>query len=1231
MATLLALAASLVALATATMAQTDPPTGGGDWVVSDTSFYDVDYTLSGNLTVNESGKLRLDNMTLSVRSPWDGALTIFVEEGSELTLTSVRVLSTDPDLHYFFIGHGTVTIIDSDLRDLASNEARYNSYDTIAGGVQIYNSSSRLIGSRFHHSQRINVYVSYASPEIRDCQFTDTEYVASYIQYRYSYNFYYGYINGYYTDATGLYLDHSSPNITGCEFRNNGIASSALPFYSTTYSANGVLTFGRGILAYESSPNITGCEFDSNGAQPEYSGGRRYVSGVYQYFYDYLFYDDPVEGGIACWGPTAHPMVNDSYFRTNDVFGICGFNRAYPTWVDRSQITGTRFIIDSSVFSPSAGIYVDEGSGRMTVANTTFSTNLVVANIYTQYGPGVTLFNYSNSDNVVTNGYNVYLGEGKHLIQDSFLDGRPSLLTNLNIGYARNVIKVTILESRLLGASYGIYTTNYNGVDIFMANSTVGATTSATFYLQSTDVDCVNCTLSPLRVEGASYGRGSTVRIMYYLSIEVTWQNLMPIPEAFVQVFNASSEFVYGGISDENGTIGPLIVASKVIMLSYSSQLEYSNSPLYIQAYSSGLQSGKEKFVFITNLDVRVRIRDWEEPNIYLFSPSNGHAQRHTSLEIRGMSTDVGAGLNATYVSKDGQNWQEASGEEQTWTTVLELAEGVHDIKIKAVDKADNEKVEVIYGIIIDLTPPVLEVLDPVKAVWATSAENYTIRGRVSDDVKLASLIINRQVIAVSPDGSWAYLSDIHSGSNEFRITAKDHVGNMAEVVKEIVRDSTVPKLILTSPEDGLWTNISQVEVKGITELGATIRVNGEPTPTFGGRFAVSIFLTEGENRIIVDAVDRAKNIMRVVRLVHLDSIAPVLRIENPQGDMLTNEPMLAIRGHLDDPSVENVVVNGLLVPIQAKAFAKDIRLDEGINVITIEAWDSAQNHATRNFLVTLDTRAPELTVTEPGLSVVTTERTVRIRGRVDPDATFIMWGEPSPPGFDPVNIIRLENTFRYDEYPLVEGINVIHLEAEDDVGNLATVTIVVHYDLVPPKLVIYPMVEDTTSEIIEVRGILVDGEEVRVKGVPVVLGPSGEFSEPVYLVRGKNAIRVVAEDEAGNRYVETINVTRTSVEPPPEGILGAGVGISALLVVIMLVLGMAILYPGARGQALEPEALMGEPIIVRDEEEVELPAAPEEEAPVAEEEPERPRRPLPPPPPDHRDQPDSPPTPPWR
>jgi len=1244
---LLVLAATLVALAASSAAQTDPP-ASGNWIVQDNTFWDEDLVMTGNITVENGGALRLDNMTLTMAGDRDGGIHIFVEAGSSLEVTNVNIRSSNANIHYWFECRGKVVFDGANVRDVAANTSRWSSWDTITGGVQIYDGTSVLRNSDFHDSQRINVYVSNCNPEITNCNFYNAEYVSTYSSYMYSYSI--GrYVYGWYVDATGLYLETADPNITLCSFSNNGLRNSALPFYSTSYPYNQVATYGRGILAHDSSPNIIQCEFQLNGDQP----ADRNVAGVQQIFMEVIYYNDYApEGGLVCVG-TAHPMVYQSSFLTNDVFGIYGVDGGYPSLVESCRIDGNRYLRGSNVLSPSAGIQVDGGSGTMVVANSTAASNLVLANVYVEQ-ISLRLINFTNSNNVVNGAYNIYVGSGKHYFEDCLLDGRPELQMNVYLGYSRSgTPKLRFENCRLLGGSYGLYASNYNGAQVTFANSTISNTGQATFYLSSTNVDCINCTISPLRVDFNSWGRGSSVRIMYFLEIQVTWQNDKPVPGAFVQVFNASKDFVYGDIADENGTIGPIVVTSRTIQGSYGQETEFSNSPLYMSAYSSGLKSKEAKHVFNMNLDVRVLIRDDVAPSIYVFTPEPGHPQNTTSLQVRGMSTDVGAGINATYISLDGVEWDLVSINMQTWETMLELTEGSHTIHIKSVDEAGNIATEEIEGVTIDLTPPLLEVVDPVKDVWYTSSENYTLRGRVNGQV---SLIINRQEVEVAPDGSWRSTQEIHSGINEFIITATDHVRNSYIIRKSIVRDSTEPKLILTSPEEGLWTNISQIEVKGITELGATVLVNGDPLPTFDGRFASNIFLTEGANLVIVEAVDKANNLKRVERWVHLDSIPPSLQVESPRADALVSKRYLPVTGTIDDPTVTHVIVNGLLVPVVDQTFFKEFRLDEGDNPIVIEVWDGARNYVSRMYMIVLDTTPPQLDLDEPEAGLETMDPTVRIRGHVDADVDMVIWGEPVHDSFDIINLVRLSNTFRFDQYPLVRGVNTIHLEAVDEVGNVATLTFQVIYDLDPPSLMVSPMVERTTREVVTVSGILLGGSEIRIAGVPGVLGPNGEFTESVHLKTGRNDLRIVAFDEAGNRVETTINITRTAIEPPPEGIAGAGIAMSLALVLIMLVIGMAIIFPGIKGGTIEPEAMVGEPIIVDEQGEV---IESSEAAPVSTGLPQTPpwqdpdgggppspppddRRPLPPPPEGYQPPPQQqeappqegtglPPKPPWR
>ena len=95
MVALIGMAAALVTIAATSAAQTDPP-ASGSWTVQDVTYWDEDLTMTGNLSVNSSGTLKLESMTLIMAGPSDGDLQIFVEAGSSLELVVVYVRSSDP-------------------------------------------------------------------------------------------------------------------------------------------------------------------------------------------------------------------------------------------------------------------------------------------------------------------------------------------------------------------------------------------------------------------------------------------------------------------------------------------------------------------------------------------------------------------------------------------------------------------------------------------------------------------------------------------------------------------------------------------------------------------------------------------------------------------------------------------------------------------------------------------------------------------------------------------------------------------------------------------------------------------------------------------------------------------------------------------------------------------------------------------------------------------------------
>ncbi|MBX5495398.1 MAG: matrixin family metalloprotease, partial [Bryobacteraceae bacterium] len=118
------------------------------------------------------------------------------------------------------------------------------------------------------------------------------------------------------------------------------------------------------------------------------------------------------------------------------------------------------------------------------------------------------------------------------------------------------------------------------------------------------------------------------------------------------------------------------------------------------------------------------------------------------------------------------------------------------------------------------------------------------------------------------------------------------------------------------------------------------------------------------------------------------------------------------------------------------------IRLQPGINVLTVTAWSLAGTSASRSLSVEyapgqLDTTAPTLIITSPGATnVATSAATISIRGlaRDDTGVTEVSWSVST----GATGVAEGTDFWGPVEVPLVVGTNVITIRASDAAGNRA-------------------------------------------------------------------------------------------------------------------------------------------------------------------------------------------------
>jgi flagellar hook assembly protein FlgD len=91
-----------------------------------------------------------------------------------------------------------------------------------------------------------------------------------------------------------------------------------------------------------------------------------------------------------------------------------------------------------------------------------------------------------------------------------------------------------------------------------------------------------------------------------------------------------------------------------------------------------------------------------------------------------------------------------------------------------------------------------------------------------------------------------------------------DQVGNQSVVERDVFVKLQPPPISLTTVEDGQEVHEPSLLVAGQTEVGATVRVNGqEATVDVQGGFQSVVNLVEGLNLVRVEAIDQAGNTSR--------------------------------------------------------------------------------------------------------------------------------------------------------------------------------------------------------------------------------------------------------------------------------------------------------------------------------------------------------------------------------
>lgn len=374
-----------------------------------------------------------------------------------------------------------------------------------------------------------------------------------------------------------------------------------------------------------------------------------------------------------------------------------------------------------------------------------------------------------------------------------------------------------------------------------------------------------------------------------------------------------------------------------------------------------------------------------------------------------------------------------------------------------------------------DHTAPTLQVTFSEKS--PTNKANITLSGTTEPKANVeiyqgATLVYEGK--ANVNNGSFSTPVTLREGQNVFTITSTDVAGNREIRTAMIMLISEGPSLNILTPSAEQIFNTNSIMVSGITKAKAKveIRVGQADAKTVNadefGYFEVNAPVRfDGRQDVVITVTDELNNKTTKSVAVNIDRNGPTLSLQKindhdisqlyrdyPDGLLLTTKSTTGVITGKTEPNIlVKVVSNGRTVGSgnsdKDGNFMLDISFESGNeSKIKVIAIDKAGNESIRYLRVKSDNEAPIVQIYTPNSSKNLNSGSVVVSGLATDDSptTVIRIGLNSNMNVATANVYNSVGTFSATIGGLIEGANVIHIRAEDALGNQSYQRVTVMY-----------------------------------------------------------------------------------------------------------------------------------------------------------------------------------------
>lgn len=454
-----------------------------------------------------------------------------------------------------------------------------------------------------------------------------------------------------------------------------------------------------------------------------------------------------------------------------------------------------------------------------------------------------------------------------------------------------------------------------------------------------------------------------------------------------------------------------------------------------------------------------------------------------------------------------------------------------------------------IYGINITTSQaPVPDTTPPVVAIDATPATTYTnalvIGGTVEKEALIqiiapAGVVVGSVNYYPAPDTSLIYWQAAISGlkptpeTNTITVVARDSSSNPTTMTTVVNYNPSAPIISISDFAAPVKDPVQTLSVTA--DPTATVTFTGPAGVTFSPATfdqATTTWnstvsgLTAGISTITATATTGGISSSAATRITMITA-NPDLEVSTLPDGSKTAQPVLNVSGTIPLGSYfGSLTVNGEPVSVLDDAFSTTVKLNPGVNSITITALDAAGNKSETIRSITLDETLPTVSLTEPADGAYVNGTDVILKGAVQPGNTVRLLMYNGAANGVPFTVTPAANGSWTTPValPLEPGLNTVVIEVTDAVGKISTIKTTITRDANIPALAVTGPIADRSvnSSSQNVTGTVTAGSEISVTldgaVVPVTQKPDGTYSIPVTLTAEKQyALAITATDALGN------------------------------------------------------------------------------------------------------------------